>query len=70
MVCLVTVFEMCVEARIRTTRALVAEPRARLLPLALSAPEIALVHAVHLTALLVVRARSPARAAGGPIRTR
>lgn len=46
-------------------RALVAEARAGLLPLALGAPQLALVHAVHLAALLVVGARSPAGTARG-----
>lgn len=45
--------------------ALVAEAAARLLPLALSAPHVAVLHAVHLAALLVVGARAPARRAGG-----
>lgn len=50
----------------RAARALVAEARASLLPLALGAPEVAVLHAVHLAALLVVGARPAARAARGP----
>lgn len=42
---------------------LVAEARAGLLPLALGAPQLAVFHAVHLAALLVVGARAPPRAA-------
>lgn len=55
---------------VRPARALVPEARARLLPLALGAPEVALVHAVHLAALLVVGARPPAGAARRPARRR
>ena len=36
-----------------------AEPRARLLPLALGAPQLPVLHAVHLAALLGVAARPP-----------
>lgn len=50
--------------------ALVAEARAGLLPLALGAPKVTLVHAVNLAALLVVGARPPARAARGAVRAR
>lgn len=46
--------------------ALIPEARACLLPLALGAPELALVHAVHFPALLIIRAWSPPWAARRP----
>lgn len=61
-------FELhCSRIRVRASRSLIAETRARLFPLALSAPEVALVHAIYLTTLLVVGARPPAWTARRPV---
>lgn len=51
-----------------STHMLVTETSASLLPLALCAPEIALIHPVHFPTLLIVRARSPTGTTRGPTR--
>lgn len=48
----------------------VPEPAAGLLPLALGAPLLLVVHAVHLAALFVLAAGSPVRRQRGPVRPR
>lgn len=68
--CSLEVHETRGSAGVRAAQALVAEARARLLPLALCAPKLALLHAVDLPALFVVGARPPARAARRPARCR